>query len=115
MKISNIVELINIYKVRLQPHTSYSTFKIVSNVYADFEVYSWHNLSQEEDPVKYPSWGTNDYCDYMSSYIFLNGISETNGYDEKGDVLKPLCIVVRKWDEQSQSSPIVAAILIYRE
>ena len=43
----------NIYKVRLQPHTSYSTFKIVSNVYADFEVYSWHNLSQEEDPVKY--------------------------------------------------------------
>ncbi|WP_419575375.1 hypothetical protein, partial [Phocaeicola plebeius] len=65
--------------------------------------------------VKYPSWGTNDFCDYMSSYIFWNGISETNGYDEKGDVLKPLCIVVRKWDEQSQSSPIVAAILIYRE
>ena len=104
----------NIYKVRLQPHTSYSTFKIVSNVYADFEVYLWHNLSQDE-PVKYPSWGTNDFCDYVSSYIFLNGISETNGYDEKGDVLKPLCIVVRKWDEQSQSSPIVAAILIYRE
>ena len=74
--------------------------------------YMWMNLSQN-DPETYPSWGTNDF--FSGQYMFYNGIAAEQGYGKDGNPLKPLCIAIMGWNEETQTESREAALLIYRE
>lgn len=102
----------NIYELHLKAHTSYSIFNISSDLYSDTAGYMWMNLSQI-NPEIYPSWGTNDF--FSGQYMFWNGISAEQGYGEDGEPLKPLCIAITLWNEETGTETRVAALLIYRE
>lgn len=102
----------NIYTLHLKPHTSYSLFNIGSDLYSMEAGYMWVNLGQN-NPEKYPHWGTNDF--FSGQYMFWNGITAENGYGEDGEPLKPLCIAIQGWNEETATETRVAALLIYRE
>lgn len=102
----------NIYELHLKAQTSYSFFNIGSDLYSGEAGYMWTNLSQN-DPETYPSWGTNDF--FSGQYMFLNGIAAEQGYGMDGNPLKPLCIAIMGWNEETQTASREAALLIYRE
>lgn len=102
----------NIYELHLKAQTSYSFFNIGSDLYSGEAGYMWMNLSQN-DPETYPSWGTNDL--FSGQYMFYNGIAAEQGYGKDGNPLKPLCIAIMGWNEETQTESREAALLIYRE
>ena len=102
----------NIYELHLKAHTSYSLFNIDSDLYSGEAGYMWMNMSQR-DPKTYPSWDTNDF--FSGQYMFYNGIAAEQGYGKDGNPLKPLCIAIMGWNEETQTTSREAALLIYRE